>query len=70
MSSVAKKTAKQIFNHGIVTTFGKLDAIDIENVDGQPDQLVTLLVKKYGWSRTDAKHRVDLFTLRLSNNPQ
>ncbi len=68
MISAAKKTARQRFNDGIVTTFGKVDALEIAEVDGRPVQLVTLLMKKYGWSSTDAQHKVDLFLTRISSS--
>jgi hypothetical protein len=68
MLSSAKNTARNRFNDGIVTTFGKLDALEIAAVDGRPDQLATLLMKKYGWNSADAQHKVDLFMTRISSN--
>ena len=70
MSIVAKKPVKQIFNQGILTTFGKLDIPDIEEIDGRPDQLAALLIKRYDWSSTDAKRKVDLFMTRVLDNSQ
>jgi hypothetical protein len=70
MLSAAKKTARQRFNDGILTTFGKLDALEIANVDGQPVQLATLLTKRYGWSSADAQHKVDLFMTRISSSSE
>jgi hypothetical protein len=70
MSIVAKKPVKQIFNKGILTTFGKLDILDIEAIDGRPDQLAALLIKRYDWSSTDAKRKVDLFMTRVLNSSQ
>jgi hypothetical protein len=70
MSIVAKKPVKQIFNQGILTTFGKLDILDIEAIDGRPDQLAALLSKRYDWSSTDAKRKVDLFMTRVLDNSQ
>jgi hypothetical protein len=70
MSIVAKKPVKQIFNQGILTTFGKLDILDIEAIDGRPDQLAALLIKRYDWSSTDAKRKVDLFMTRVLDNSQ
>jgi hypothetical protein len=70
MLSAAKKTALQRFNYGIVTTFGKLDALEIAAVDGRPVQLATLLMKKYGWSTADAQHKVDLFMTQISSTSQ
>lgn len=70
MLSSAKKTARNRFNDGILTTFGKIDAQEIAEVDGQPVQLATLLMKKYGWSSADAQHKVDLFMTRISSISQ
>ena len=70
MSIVAKKPVKQIFNQGILTTFGKLDILDIEAIDGRPDQLVALLSKRYDWSSIDAKRKVDLFMTRVLDDSQ
>ena len=70
MSIVAKKPVKQIFNQGILTTFGKLDILDIEAIDGRPDQLAALLIKRYDWSSTDAKRKVDLFMTRVLDSSQ
>ena len=70
MSIVAKKPVKQIFNQGILTTFGKLDIPDIEEIDGRPDQLAALLIKRYDWSSTDAKRKVDLFMTRVLDTSQ
>jgi hypothetical protein len=68
MIDVTNKSATQRFNHGIVTTFGKLDAFDIEKIDGHPDKLVTFLMKEYGWSSADAQQKVDQLMTRVSNN--
>lgn len=70
MSIVAKKPVKQIFNQGILTTFGKLDILDIEAIDGRPDQLAALLIKRYDWSSIDAKRKVDLFMTRVLDDSQ
>ena len=70
MSIVAKKPVKQIFNQGILTTFGKLDIPDIEEIDGRPDQLAALLIKRYDWSSNDAKRKVDLFMARVLDSSQ
>jgi hypothetical protein len=70
MSIVAKKPVKQIFNQGILTTFGKLDILDIEAIDGRPDQLAALLSKRYDWSSIDAKRKVDLFMTRVLDDSQ
>jgi hypothetical protein len=70
MSIVAKKPVKQIFNQGILTTFGKLDIPDIEAIDGRPDQLAALLSKRYDWSSIDAKRKVDLFMTRVLDDSQ
>lgn len=70
MLSAATKTARNRFNDGILTTFGKLDALEIADVDGRPVQLATLLMKKYGWSSADAQHKVDLFMTRISISSQ
>ncbi len=66
MLGQAKETKKKIFDHAIVTTFGKLDARDIEAIDGRPEQLVVMLIKHYGWSKTDAQEKVDRFLARIS----
>lgn len=66
MLGQAKETKKQIFDHAIVTTFGKLDARDIEAIDGRPEQLVVMLIKHYGWNKTDAQEKVDRFLARIS----
>ena len=68
MLGLANKSARQKFNDGILTTFGKLDAFDIEKVDGRPDQLVINLMKYYGWSSVDAQHKVNQFMRRISNS--
>jgi hypothetical protein len=70
MSIVVKKPVKQIFNQGILTTFGKLDIPDIEEIDGRPDQLAALLIKRYDWSSNDAKRKVDLFMTRVLDSSQ
>lgn len=70
MSIVAKKPVKQVFNQGILTTFGKLDILDIETIDGRPDQLAAFLIKRYDWNSTDAKRKVDLFMTRVLNSSQ
>ncbi len=70
MLSSAKKTTRNRFNDGILTTFGKIDAQEIAEVDGQPVQLAALLMKKYGWSSADAQHKVDLFMTRISSISQ
>lgn len=70
MSIVAKKPVKQVFNQGILTTFGKLDILDIETIDGRPDQLAAFLIKRYDWSSTDVKRKVDLFMTRVLNSSQ
>ena len=70
MSIVAKKPVKQIFNQGILTTFGKLDILDIEAIDGRPDQLAALLSKRYDWSSIEAKRKVDLFMTRVLDDSQ
>jgi hypothetical protein len=68
MLGLANKSARQKFNDGILTTFGKLDAFDIEKVDGRPDQLVINLMKYYGWSSADAQHKVNQFMRRISSS--
>lgn len=70
MLNIAKTESLQLFNHGILTTFGKLDALDIASLDGCPDQLVALLQSKYEWSCSVAQHKVDLFLTQVSNCSQ
>ena len=66
MLGMENKSARQKFNDGILRTFGKLDALDIENVDGSPDQLVINLLKYYGWSSAVAQQKVNQFINRIS----
>jgi hypothetical protein len=61
MFVLENKSAKQLFNHGILTTFGKLDAVDIDEIDGCADQLIPILIMRYGWSNTVARLKVDQF---------
>jgi hypothetical protein len=70
MFVLENKSAKQLFNHGILTTFGKLDAIDIEEIDGCEDQLIPILVMRYGWSSAIARSKVEQFMGRLSRSSQ
>lgn len=66
MLGQAKETKKQIFDHAIVTTFGKLDARDIEEIDGRLELLVVMLMKHYGWSKSDSQERADRLLARIS----
>ncbi len=66
MLGQAKETKKHVFDHAIVTTFGKLDARDIEEIDGRPEQLVVMLMKHYGWSKTDSQEKADRLLARIS----
>ena len=54
------------FNARILTTFGKLDAEDIEGIDGCTDRLVTQLMDRYGWSAAYTQTRIDGFCTDLS----
>ncbi len=68
MLDLVNQSEKKRFDHGILTTFGKLDLADIEEVDGRPELLVPLLMKLYRWSSTTAQHKVDQFTARISSH--
>jgi hypothetical protein len=65
MFVLENKSAKQLFNHGILTTFGKLDAIDIDEIDGCEEQLIQLLIMRYGWSSSVTRFKVEQFIRQL-----
>jgi hypothetical protein len=67
MTGIAKRSARQRFHHGIITTFGKLDTLDIEQLDGSSAQLVGLVMTRYGWSSAEAQHKVEQFMTRMTN---
>lgn len=68
MLGAVKMSAIQRFNHGILTTFGKLDTFDIDNVNGRPDQLAVVLMKYYGWSNEVTDYKVDQFMRQFSDS--
>ena len=70
MLSSVNKIARKRFDDGIATTFGKLDALEIADIDGRSVQLATLLMKKYGWSSAVAQHKVDLFMTRIASSSE
>jgi uncharacterized protein (DUF2132 family) len=61
------KSAKPVFNAGILRTFGKLSQHDIDVIDGHAERLVTQLVEQYDWNLGDAQSRVEGFRAGLSN---
>lgn len=67
MLGVANRSATKTFNDGILTTFGKLDEFEIEELDGQPEKLVVALMKYYGWSDAGAREKVDQFLTRIAS---
>ena len=60
------KTDNTLFNAGVLTTFGKLDQSDIDEINGRPERLIEELVLQYGLTADEAQHRVEGFQSKLS----
>ncbi len=69
MFGLKKRQKKLAFNARILTTFGKLDQLDIANINGCSQRLATQLMDRYGWSPTDAQIKAERFSSNLSKMP-
>ena len=65
-----RRRDKSAFDAGILTTFGKLDQQDINEVDGHAERLVALLIERYAWSSDVAQSRVESFCVGLTQRPR
>lgn len=52
------KSEKAAFAQGILSTFGKLDECDIEQIDGRLERLIALLMVRYSWSDEYARRKI------------
>ena len=64
------KTAKLVFNAGILQTFGKLSQSSIDEIDGRPERLTAALIQQYGWQEDVARRRVEAFGTGQSKAPK
>ncbi len=62
--------ANQEFNRAIMSTFGKLDASDIDAIDGSSERLVSRLVEHYGWNQAETQAKVDRFLRHINHKPK
>ena len=63
------KPSRSTFNARLLTTFGKLDEQDIDDINGCQQRLAVHLINRYGWNTEEAQAKVDRFSSSLSVRP-
>ena len=55
------------FNDAILTTFGKLDQQDIDDINGNVERLITHLAERYELTPDTARNRAERFLTNLTS---